>query len=444
MMEPAGQTQTLPIVLNPLAENPHWILALRVAAAPCFKKSARLREFLLYVCEKALTDQIAEIREQQIGKAVFGRRPEYNAGDDNIVRVEARELRKRLDNYFATDGIDEPIIISIPKGSYVPLFESREILPLPVITEPAAEADSTPAIALGSNQNSRFSRANLVLTALLLITLAVTSLLYWQNQTLRRGQSVLTGAISSKQNSFWPLLFSSDRQTYIVLSDTGWVLLQDFWHRDRSLRDYLSRLYMADLSTPEMHTVASRHFTDMADATILSEIVRSSFPYSQNLGVRSARTLEVDDLKTQNLILVGSRRANPWVEQFDQQLPFTDEFDTQSGQPYYLNHSPKPGEAARFLTRGKDGAWEETYGAIAFVPNLGHTGNVLIIEGSVAEGTQAAGDFVCSPTFVEELRKHLKLSSTDPIPHFELLLKIYALSGSPARAEYLTHRILSD
>lgn len=443
-MEPLDRPEALSPAQNALTQNPHWMLALRVAAAPCFKKSARLREFLLYVCEKALTDQISDIREQQIGKAVFGRRPEYNAGEDNIVRVEARELRKRLDTYFTTDGSDEPVIISIPKGSYVPLFESREILVAPAFTESPIEPETKPAIATGSAHRSRFSRANLVLAFLLLVTLAATSWLFWDDQQLRRAQNVVSQNSSSMQDSFWALLFNSDRQTYIVLSDTCWVLLQDFWHHDRSLRDYLSRQYMADLNTPEMHTVASRHFTDMADATILSEIVRSSFPYSQKLGVRSARSLEVDDLKTQNLILVGSRRANPWVEQFDQQLPFTDEFDAQSGQPFYLNHSPRSGEATRFLTRGKDGAWEETYGAIAFLPNLGHNGNVLIIEGSVAEGTQAAGDYVCSPAFIDQLRKHLNLSPTDPIPHFELLLKISALAGSPSRAEYLTHRILPD
>jgi hypothetical protein len=444
MMDPEDRPEALSPALNTLADNPHWMLALRVSAAPCFKKSARLREFLLYVCEKALTDQISEIREQQIGKSVFGRRPEYNAGEDNIVRVEARELRKRLDTYFTTDGRDEPVIISIPKGSYVPQFESRAILAAPAITESALEPESTPAIISSSDQRRRFSRTNLVLASMLLITVALASWFFRQIQQLKHMQSAETANSISKQDSFWTLMFNSDRQTYIVLSDTCWVLLQDFWHHDRSLRDYLSRQYMADLHTPEMHTVASRHFTDMADATILSEIVRSSFPYSQKLGVRSARALEVDDLKTQNLILVGSRRANPWVEQFDQQLPFTDEFDAQSGQPFYLNHSPRSGEVARFLTRGKDGAWEETYGAIAFLPNLGHSGNVLIIEGSVAEGTQAAGDYVCSPAFIDQLRKHLNLSPTDPIPHFELLLKISALAGSPSRAEYLTHRILPD
>jgi hypothetical protein len=443
-MEPAIPPEVLSPPVSTLGDDPRWKLASQVVAASCFKKSARLREFLLYVCEKAITDQLDDIREQEIGKAVFGRRPEYNAGDDNIVRVEARELRKRLDIYFSGEGREEPVVIRIPKGSYVPIFEPRDPVTIPASEPPVTGLANLPSVAGDSDRPAKHDPATVLLVALVLASLVAVSWLLLENRQLRRSLRTPAVAAASKQDSFWPLLFSPDRQTSIVLSDTCWVLLQDFWHRDRSLRDYLSRQYMADLNTPEMRTVVSRHFTDMADATILSEIVQSSFPYSQKLGVRSARTLEIQDLKTHNLILLGSRRSNPWVEQFDQQLPFTDEFDPQTGQPFYSNRSPRTGEAARFVTRGKDGAWEETYGAISFLPNLGHNGNVLIIEGSVAEGTEAAGDFVCDPSFVDQLRRHLRLSQKDPIPHFELLLRISALPGSPAKAEYLTHRVLPD
>jgi hypothetical protein len=57
---------------------------------------------------------------------VFGRPSDYNPSEDNIVRAEARELRKRLDIYFLTEGRGEPVRIRIPKGSYVPCFEPRE------------------------------------------------------------------------------------------------------------------------------------------------------------------------------------------------------------------------------------------------------------------------------------------------------------------------------
>src|SRR5207302_1998702 len=45
--------------------------------------------------------------------------------EDNIVRVQARHLRAKLEQYFDTEGKDEPMVVTIPRGSYVPTFEAR-------------------------------------------------------------------------------------------------------------------------------------------------------------------------------------------------------------------------------------------------------------------------------------------------------------------------------
>ena len=113
-----------------LASDSRWDLAKRVSDAPQFRKSPRLREFLLFVCDRALQDRQDELNEQQIGCTVFGRRPEYSTGEDNIVRVEARKLRMRLEEYFTAEGSGELVLIEIPKGSYVPIFTPRTLPPI--------------------------------------------------------------------------------------------------------------------------------------------------------------------------------------------------------------------------------------------------------------------------------------------------------------------------
>src|SRR5271157_1568224 len=117
------------IMTGTLVGNDHWELASRVADTPRFRRSPRLREFLLYACDRALRGQYDELHEQQIGCHVFGRRPGYNPSEDNIVRVEARRLRARLEDHFASEGKDEPVLIAIPKGSYLPVFVPRVMAP---------------------------------------------------------------------------------------------------------------------------------------------------------------------------------------------------------------------------------------------------------------------------------------------------------------------------
>src|SRR5271157_5787180 len=80
----------------------------RVLWSRQIEKSARIRDFLACVCERALQEPTAEIHEQEIGQRVFGRSPEYDTTADNVVRVTASHARKKLDQYFTSDGAAEP------------------------------------------------------------------------------------------------------------------------------------------------------------------------------------------------------------------------------------------------------------------------------------------------------------------------------------------------
>jgi Di-glucose binding within endoplasmic reticulum. len=106
-------------------------LVRRVAESETFEKSPRLRAFFLHVCRCALEDKSEEATEQQIGIFVYGRQPGYNPNEDNIVRSQARVLRMKLEHHFANEGRDEPYVILIPKGRYLPQFEPRVVAPTP-------------------------------------------------------------------------------------------------------------------------------------------------------------------------------------------------------------------------------------------------------------------------------------------------------------------------
>jgi hypothetical protein len=106
-------------------QHPYWTIVERVAASQCFHSSTRLKEFLFYVADCALRGAPEEATEQHIGMHVFQRPPGYNSSEDSIVRTQARSLRQRLTEYFATEGVNEETIISIPKGHYLPVFEPR-------------------------------------------------------------------------------------------------------------------------------------------------------------------------------------------------------------------------------------------------------------------------------------------------------------------------------
>ncbi len=135
-------------------------LIRRVVSSSTFEKSPKLRAFLLYVCRCALENEPAAATEQQIGIHVFGRPPGYNPNEDNIVRSQARLLRLKLEHHFACEGNLEPVLITIPKGRYLPAFEKRP--------DPLAVQRSEPAVEMQTKSRSSYLRVLLLALSVVL------------------------------------------------------------------------------------------------------------------------------------------------------------------------------------------------------------------------------------------------------------------------------------
>lgn len=109
----------------------------RVLASGEFQGSDRLCRFLRFTVDSRLRGQQEHIKEYLIGREVFDRNGDYDPRIDPIVRVEARRLRKKLDEYYAGAGASDPVRIDFPKGSYVPVFAE------PAATPPGTAPDAT-------------------------------------------------------------------------------------------------------------------------------------------------------------------------------------------------------------------------------------------------------------------------------------------------------------
>ena len=80
----------------------------------------------MFVGEHSLSNGDAHLREHDIGVGVFGRPVDYDTSQDTLVRVQASQLRKKLQQYFEEEGREESLIVDLPKGSYALVFRERE------------------------------------------------------------------------------------------------------------------------------------------------------------------------------------------------------------------------------------------------------------------------------------------------------------------------------
>ena len=94
----------------------------RIFTSPSFSVSDILKRFLQYIVQETLAGRSNMIKEYTIGVNVLNKPADFKPQHDAIVRIHAGRLRRAINKYYKESGMDDLIEISIPKGSYVPLF----------------------------------------------------------------------------------------------------------------------------------------------------------------------------------------------------------------------------------------------------------------------------------------------------------------------------------
>ena len=133
----------------------------RILSDPLFSETTRMKRFLRYVTEEALEGRASRLKGYTIGLEVFDRPSDFDPQGDTIVRVQAGQLRRRLDLYYSGAGQDDPIRLTIPKGRYAPSFEFRSDAP-----DPQAEPKPANILQLIDSPKARKLRPGLAVLTL--------------------------------------------------------------------------------------------------------------------------------------------------------------------------------------------------------------------------------------------------------------------------------------
>ena len=124
----------------------------RILASEVFSRSQQLRRFLSFIVEQRLAGQGHSLKESVLAHELYGKGTDFDGGADPVVRVDARRLRDKLREYY--EGRSDPVVISLPKGSYVPVFEANSASPThaaPLVVPPSRSRPFLGASADGSS-----------------------------------------------------------------------------------------------------------------------------------------------------------------------------------------------------------------------------------------------------------------------------------------------------
>jgi hypothetical protein len=442
----------------------------RILHSRTLQGSESLKSLLEYVVRKSLENQNGELKEYTIASEVFGN-SKYDPRIDSTVRVQAARLRSKLEEYYATEGKEDRILIELPKGHYIPLFsfnpKSRhhpdEAPHLPA--EPSGESSGTPRPGLTADKPAvpvrGRMRAATWLLLLLVLALAFLAVNYrvQLNHYLEHhaGASGDPGELQTLAG-LWGDFLQSSRPVLVVYSNALFQRTPD------------GRLTPVDPSVerralPVADPIGSRvggqtgfidtidHYTGVGEVMGVASLSTYFSKAGHNFRVKRGQLLAWDDVKTENIVVLGSPHENHFLRDLPQQLGFVFRFNPADNSLYVVNLQPKPGQGELYhpkFDRPANSASRimsvvEDYAVISLLRGLGESNRLMILAGTTTFATQAATEYVTDAENIRDLQKRLggsgPFSSSLPAS-FQVLLKVKVNGGVPVQTAYVTHHIL--
>jgi dipeptidyl aminopeptidase/acylaminoacyl peptidase len=214
---------------QPISVEAIRIQVEKILTSQGFVHSDRISRFLRFVVEQTIQGQADGLKESVIGMEVFDKNSSFDPRTDTIVRVEARRLRSKLSQYYEKEGLADPVVIDLPKGSYVPVFLAR--LKEGADARPQGEL-LTGAPAASQRIEQGGNRSRFIWTAMaigiVLVVAGAGTILWWTGTRALNSQPILRRLTSDTGLTYQPAL-SPDGKFVAYASDRGGKGNLDIW-----------------------------------------------------------------------------------------------------------------------------------------------------------------------------------------------------------------------
>ncbi len=413
----------MPLESKSSAEDPETDTALdavaireqleRLVAHPLFSNSKRYPVLLSYAVDQTLRGNAAELKERSIGVEVFGRSPTYDANSDPVVRITAGEVRKRLMQYYYDNAHDGEVVIELPVGSYVPIFRAAQP------SEPVAPEPSAAFVASPTGQSVPVAPPHIKLSHRLLLVISMVLVGVIGLGVGFRLRDFQDYRPPSSIDRFWaPITAGNTTATYCLGEparniDVGSINSLDAPLDSTKPQPLYFRLHL------------SGHLA-LADVITLTRTAAALETQHKAFRVVPASEAKFAQLREGPFVLIGGF-DNIWTLRVTQKLRFG--FDSKNGVALIVDRkSPKQTSWAT--------NWDQPYEKLsrdyAIVARIHDdtTGQPVIIAAGISEeGTEAAGEILYNPVYLDSLLA--KLPSNWEKLNMEAVIETQVIEGHP-------------
>ena len=384
--------------------------------------SESLCKLLRYLAKHVLDHPGTSIKEYQIATEVFGRSDDFDPQLDSMVRVQAGRLRGKLAEYYSVNGADDGIVVELPKGTYVLSFHHKASAGRPHISAP-----SEPEWQTGHSHRNWFAATISLGVLLALAAASILGLLWTRNSAQASREGELAPAAF---RVFWNGFVSGQEEPWVIFSNAAFV-----GRPETGMRYY-------DTTKDEGSFILD-HYTGVGEVLAVHELDRVFGLLRRQIRVKRGSLFSLDDAKNNNLIFIGSPFENLTLLE----IPGTQEFafrrmtsGSRKGEEAIVNVHPQPGEAKEYFPSPRNAPLTEDYAVVGLVKGLNPGQAALILAGTTTIGTQAAVEFVCRQSSVEELLLRLPVSQAGQLKPFEAVIRVKVTRGVPVGTELVALR----
>jgi len=408
-------------------EDERWALVQRVVQHESFRRAPRLRELLLFLATRTVEGRTADLTENEVAAAVFGRAESFNSADDSIVRSSVRQLRTKLHEYFEGPGREETLAVEIPKGTYVPEFPRRDV--------------AGAALGVVGEGRLRWWQAVAALCA-------VAAVLCLGLLALGRDGAANVGGVPQAQNLVTMLFGGRGQEVKVVLCDSALVVVNAHRPRILTLDEYIQGRDQLPLPIPMGRSKGAtppefpgrRLITSFRDLFFVERLGELSARSGFQVSLKHSRLMQARDFRAGDFVLLGSSWSNPWTVLFEEQLNFRFG-ETSAGSAFGLrNVHPEPGELPVYHCSSEQSRNGVSYARIAIVRNLSGRQIILLVSGLHTESSEGALDSAMSPAFLDQLMETTGARSAEDLVGVESLLEVRAVDGVVSATRLLASR----
>ena len=365
-----------------------------ILASPPFRNSSRSKQFLSFVVQHRLDGHDELLKERSIGADLFHRPADYATGDDPVVRVQAGEVRRRLEQYYHEFSKASDIRIELPIGAYVPEFH-----PAPAELPVEASAHQLFPLPEPSRKWKVLASTALAINLLLVLALVAPGIL----RKLAR---------PSPLQQFWAPVFSTSQPVLVCLPKPV------FYRPSSSMYDKYAKAHPGTFQTqverfnqpipldPNQKILWGDMVT-FPDFGLVSGDVYAGFRISEALSrigkpsqIRIGNESSFDELRGSPAVLIGGY-SNRWTMEMTSDLRFV--FEEKDGVLWI--HDRTSPEKKWFCRLGLHGEVVVDFGVVTRLLDSKTGHSVVSVAGITAPGTDAAAQFISAPEYLAELAR---------------------------------------